>query len=136
MVVKIARALHEKLEELELNVFVKTSGATGIHLYLPVEPVYTYEQLRTFAEIVARMVTAEHPSLVTNERIVAKRPAGRVLIDVQQNAQGRPLAAAYVVRAFPESAGFHSATTQRTAQQPQARKIEYQVANRTPGRKG
>ena len=67
------------------------------------EPVYTYEQLRTFAEIVARMVTSEHPNLVTNERTVAKRPAGRVLIDVQQNAEGRPLAAAYVVRAFPHA---------------------------------
>ena len=91
MVVKVAKALYEKLEELKMNVFLKTSGATGMHLYLPVEPVYTYEQLRTFAEIVARMVTAEHANLVTNERTVARRPAGRVLIDVQQNAQGRPL---------------------------------------------
>ena len=103
VVVKIARALVEKLEELELTVFLKTSGATGMHLYLPVEPVYTYEQLRTFAEIVARMVTTEHPSLVTNERSVAKRPAGRVLIDVHQNALGRPLAAPYVVRAFAKA---------------------------------
>jgi len=60
-----------------------------------VEPVYTYEQLRTFGEIIARTVTAEHPNLVTNERSVAKRPVGRVLIDVQQNAMSRPLAAAY-----------------------------------------
>jgi bifunctional non-homologous end joining protein LigD len=103
VVVKIAKAVYEKLQELHLNVFLKTSGATGMHLYVPVEPVYTYEQLRTFAEIVARMVAAEQPGLITNERIVAKRPAGRVLIDVQQNAQGRPLAAPYVVRAFPEA---------------------------------
>jgi bifunctional non-homologous end joining protein LigD len=103
VVVTIAKALHEKLAELELNVFLKTSGATGMHLYLPVEPVYTYEQLRTFAEIVARMVTAEHPNLVTNERSVAKRPAGRVLIDVHQNAHGRPLASPYSVRAFPQA---------------------------------
>jgi bifunctional non-homologous end joining protein LigD len=68
-----------------------------------VEPIYTYEQLRTFGEIIARTVTAEHPNLVTNERTVAKRPAGRVLIDVQQNAHGRPLAAAYAVRAFPKA---------------------------------
>jgi bifunctional non-homologous end joining protein LigD len=40
---------------------------------------------------------------VTHERIVARRPAGRVLIDVQQNAHGRPLAAAYSVRAFPHA---------------------------------
>jgi bifunctional non-homologous end joining protein LigD len=103
VVVKVAKALYEKLEELKLSVFLKTSGATGMHLYLPVEPVYAYEQLRTFAEIVARIVTAEHASLVTNERTVAKRPPGRVLIDVQQNAEGRPLAAPYVVRAFPKA---------------------------------
>jgi bifunctional non-homologous end joining protein LigD len=103
VVVTIARSLHEKLEKLRLVCFVKTSGATGIHIYVPVEPVYTYEQLRTFGEIIARTVTAEHPNLVTNERIVAKRPAGRVLIDVQQNAHGRPLAAAYSVRAFPQA---------------------------------
>ncbi len=103
VVVTIARVLHEKLEELRLVSFLKTSGATGIHLYIPVEPVYTYEQLRTFAEIVARTVTAEHSNLVTNERSVARRPAGRVLIDVQQNALGRPLAAPYAVRAFPQA---------------------------------
>jgi bifunctional non-homologous end joining protein LigD len=101
--VTIAGALHEKLQELRLASFLKTSGATGIHIYIPVEPVYTYEQLRTFAEIVARTVTSEHPHLVTNERSVAKRPRGRILIDVQQNAHGRPLAAAYSVRAFPKA---------------------------------
>src|SRR5882757_4077760 len=103
VVVTIAGALHEKLEELRLAHFVKTSGATGIHICIPVESVYTYEQLRTFGEIIARTVTAEYPNLVTSERIVAKRPAGRVLIDVQQNAHGRPLAAAYSVRAFPQA---------------------------------
>ena len=102
-VVAVAKALHEKLEKLKLKHFLKTSGATGFHIFIPVEPVYTYEQLRTFAEIIARGVTAEHPNLVTSERIVAKRPAGRVLIDVAQNAEGRPLAAAYSVRAFPKA---------------------------------
>lgn len=103
VVVTIAQALHKALEELHVAHFLKTSGATGFHIYVPVEPVYSYEQLRTFAEIIARNVTAEHANLVTSERIVAKRPAGRVLIDVQQNAHGRPLAAAYSVRAFPKA---------------------------------
>jgi bifunctional non-homologous end joining protein LigD len=103
VVVTIAQALHKELEELRLSSFLKTSGATGIHLYIPVEPVYTYEQLRTFAEIVARTVATKHPNLVTNERTVARRPAGRVLIDVQQNAMGRPLAAPYAVRASPKA---------------------------------
>jgi bifunctional non-homologous end joining protein LigD len=101
--VTVAQALLEELKELRLTSFLKTSGATGIHIYIPVEPVYAYEQLRTFAEIVARTVTAKHANLVTNERSVAKRPAGRVLIDVQQNAHGRPLASPYSVRAFPKA---------------------------------
>jgi len=100
-VVTIARALDEKLEELGVRVFLKTSGATGMHMFIPVERGYTYEQLRMFAEIVARLVATENPKLVTQERSVAKRPAGRVYIDVSQNAYGRPLAAVYVVRPFP-----------------------------------
>lgn len=103
VVVTIAQALHKSLDELRLAHFLKTSGATGFHIFVPVEPVYSYEQLRTFGEIIAHGVTAEHPNLVTSQRIVAKRPAGRVLIDVQQNAHGRPLAAAYSVRAFPKA---------------------------------
>jgi bifunctional non-homologous end joining protein LigD len=103
-VVKIARALHEKLDELGLECFLKTSGATGIHMYIPIaEGRYTYEQVRTFAEIVARIVETENPGLVTSERSVARRPKGRILIDAHQNSYGRPLAAPYVVRAFPKA---------------------------------
>jgi bifunctional non-homologous end joining protein LigD len=102
-VVTIARALYEKLTQSGLKVFLKTSGATGFHLYLPVERVYTFEQLRMFGEIYAQMVSAENPEIVTHERIVAKRRAGRVLIDVTQNSLGRPLAAPYTVRAFPKA---------------------------------
>src|SRR5207244_12413901 len=99
----IARALYEKRTQVGWKRFMKTSGATGFHLYLPVERVYTFEQLRMFGEIFAQLVTAEHPEHVTHERIVAKRRPGRVLIDVTQNSQGRPLAAAYTVRAFTEA---------------------------------
>ena len=98
--IALARLLQKKLEELGLKIFLKTSGATGFHIYVPVERGYTYEQLRIFGEIVSRLVTAEAPDLVTHGHIVAKRPAGRVLIDVQQNSLGRPLATPYSVRAF------------------------------------
>ncbi|MFQ5724214.1 MAG: DNA ligase D [Terriglobia bacterium] len=102
-VVAVAQALQAKLEALELVVFLKTSGATGLHLYLPLVREYTYEQVRAFAEIVARLVAAEVPKLVTQERAVGKRARGRVYIDVHQNAYGRPLAAPYTVRAFPKA---------------------------------
>jgi len=103
VVITLARILQKKLEELGLKIFLKTSGATGFHIYVPVERGYTYEQLRIFGEIVSRLITAEAPDLVTHERIVAKRPAGRVLIDVQQNSLGKPLASPYSVRAFPKA---------------------------------
>jgi len=102
-VVAVARAVLAKLRSLHLKVFLKTSGATGMHLFVPVERRYTYEQVRTFAEIVARVVAAEEPDRVTQERSVAKRAVGKVYIDVFQNALGRPLAAAYTVRAFPKA---------------------------------
>ena len=103
VVVRIARALREKLDELEVTSFIKTSGATGIHIYVPLVEGYTYDQVRTFGEIVARLVGQENRNYITTERIVSKRPARRVLIDISQNAYGRPLAAPYAVRAFPKA---------------------------------
>jgi len=102
-VVRVARGVWKKLESLGIVPFLKTSGATGMHIYVPVERRYTYEQVRTFAEIVGRLVAAELPRLTTEQRTVAKRPRGRVYIDVSQNALGRPLAAVYTVRAFPRA---------------------------------
>lgn len=102
-VVRVARAVYEKLRGLGLTAFVKTSGATGMHLYVPIERHYSYEQVRTFAAIVAQVVAAAQPDRVTQERAVGKRARGKVYIDVFQNAFGRPLAAPYTVRAFPKA---------------------------------
>jgi bifunctional non-homologous end joining protein LigD len=102
-VLEVGRALCQKLDKLKLHFFVKTSGATGLHIYLPVERVYTYQQLRAFGDVIAHLVARDLPKQVTFERTVVKRPRGSVLIDVDQNSQGRPLAAAYSVRAFPQA---------------------------------
>jgi bifunctional non-homologous end joining protein LigD len=102
-VVHIAREIHSLLKSIRLHCFLKTSGASGFHIFIPLEPRYTYEQTRTFAEVVGRMVGAENPKLITFERTVAKRPKGRILIDSLQNARGKPLACVYSVRAFPKA---------------------------------
>jgi bifunctional non-homologous end joining protein LigD len=86
-----------------MQCFLKTSGASGFHIFIPLEPKYTYEQTRTFAEVVGRLVAADNPKLTTFERTVSKRPKGRILIDALQNAKGKPLACAYSVRAFPKA---------------------------------
>jgi bifunctional non-homologous end joining protein LigD len=100
-VVAVGKEVLDVLAKAGLKVYIKTSGATGLHIYVPLERGYSYEQVRTFGAIVARLVAAKIPALVTQERTVAKRKAGTVLIDAEQNSYGRPLAAVYSVRAFP-----------------------------------
>ena len=98
-VLRVARAIFRVVRSTGLKCYLKTSGATGFHIFIPLEPRYTYEQSRTFAEIISRMVAAELPQDTTLERSVRKRPQGRVLLDALQNAKGKPLASVYSVRA-------------------------------------
>ncbi len=102
-VLTVARAVYQRLQALKLTAYLKTSGATGFHIYIPLAPLYTYEQVRTFAEIVGRLVAEELPRQVTLERSIHKRPKGRILLDALQNAHGKPLAAVYAVRPFPKA---------------------------------
>ena len=102
-VVEVARAILKVLDRIGVRVFLKTSGASGFHMYLPLDPVYGYEQARTFAEIVARVVAAQIPKDVTLERSTGKRERGEVYLDYSQNAYGRPLATVYSVRPRPKA---------------------------------
>jgi bifunctional non-homologous end joining protein LigD len=102
-VLHIAREIYNLLKSIRLQCFLKTSGASGFHIFVPLELRYTYEQTRTFAEVVGRLVAAENPKLTTFERTVHKRPEGHILIDALQNARGKPLACVYSVRAFPKA---------------------------------
>jgi bifunctional non-homologous end joining protein LigD len=100
-VVEATKLLTGKLHEIGLVPLVKTSGARGIHIFVPLERVYTHDQVRTFAEIVARMVVGESPGLVTFEHSVGRRPSGRVYIDIFRNGRGQVVAAPYTVRPVP-----------------------------------
>lgn len=102
-VVEVAREVCAVLEEAGMKPFPKTSGASGFHVFVPIESGYTYEQAATFAEIVMRIVSARVPEKVTFQRIVAKRPSGTVLLDYQQLAWGRSLASVYSVRPEPHA---------------------------------
>jgi bifunctional non-homologous end joining protein LigD len=100
-VVRVARSIYKVLDSTRLTCFMKTSGATGFHIYVPLEPIYKYAQTRTFAEIISQMVASELPRDTTLERSIRKRPPGRVLLDALQNAKGKPLASVYSARAHP-----------------------------------
>jgi bifunctional non-homologous end joining protein LigD len=103
VVVHLAKSILATLQKLGMTAFAKTSGATGVHIYLPIEPRYTFEQTRLFVQAVASMVSREHPGIVTPERTVHKRPKGTIYVDAHQNSRGQSLASVYSVRAFPRA---------------------------------
>jgi bifunctional non-homologous end joining protein LigD len=97
-VVETALLVNEALRQLGMPAYAKTTGSKGIHLYVPIVRGPLQKQVWTFAKELARTLAAHAPHLVTAEYRVAKRPAGRVLVDYNQNAWGRTLASVYSVR--------------------------------------
>jgi bifunctional non-homologous end joining protein LigD len=99
MCVRVAHYLHDALGELELEAHVKTSGADGIHILVPIVRRSTYEDTYEFAELLSRKLEAEHPGEVTTEWLKKKRSG--VLVDHRQNGHGKTIASAYSVRPKP-----------------------------------
>jgi len=88
------------LDRIELAGYPKTTGGDGMHVYIPIEPIYSYEEARAFAELIARLVIAEKPHLFTTPRSVAKRERNRVYFDYLQISKSKTIAAPYVLRAY------------------------------------
>ena len=93
-----ALLVRDALEHEGMPVLVKTSGATGMHLYVPIVRGPTQKQVWTVAKRMAKDLAGRHPKLMTAEYRIADRPEGRVLVDYNQNAWGRTLASVYSVR--------------------------------------
>ncbi|HWQ52800.1 MAG TPA: non-homologous end-joining DNA ligase [Bryobacteraceae bacterium] len=100
-VLDTALRLREALDALNIPSYPKTTGSRGVHVYVPIVRGPVQKQVWSFAKQFARGLAAQHPYLVTAEYRVAKRPAGRVLVDYNQNAWGRTLASVYSVRPRP-----------------------------------
>jgi bifunctional non-homologous end joining protein LigD len=99
-VVKIALALRAVLERLELPSYPKTSGATGLHILLPLAARYTYEETRTFAHLLATLAVEAQPALATIARMIRTR-GGKVYVDYGQNGHGQTIVAPFSVRPLP-----------------------------------
>jgi bifunctional non-homologous end joining protein LigD len=95
---ELAVGVSDVLDRLGLKGYAKTSGSRGIHIYVPIRPQYTYEEVARFAEQAATLVAAEHPRLATIERALAKRKRGQIYVDHMQNARGKSVVAPYSVR--------------------------------------
>jgi bifunctional non-homologous end joining protein LigD len=95
-VVRVALLIKDVLDALGLVGFPKTSGADGFHVLVPIARRYSYDQTREFAEIVAGTLARLHRGLVTTEWARSKRQG--VLIDANQNGEGKTIASVYSVR--------------------------------------
>src|SRR5947209_7338090 len=97
-----ALLLRDVLRRLKLDGFVKTSGKTGLHLFVPIVRRYTFEQTHAFAKTVTQYLESLHPGKVTTAWAAEQR-VGKVFHDYNQNRLGATLASAYSVRPTPEA---------------------------------
>jgi len=100
-IIEAAQLVRRKLDLVGLEGYPKTTGGDGMHIYVPLEAVYSYAQVRSFTEIIARVLAAERPDLFTTPRPVARREQGKVYFDYLQIGESKTIAAPYVVRAYP-----------------------------------
>jgi len=94
---ELALALKQLLDLQGLKGFAKTSGATGLQVYIPLEPVYTYEDVRTFTGFFCRVLEKTFPEKATTIRSVDKRQ-GKLYLDYLQNIKGKTIIAPYSPR--------------------------------------
>ena len=100
-VVAVARCIHDVLGELKLHGAVKTSGASGMHIFLPLPGKTSFESAGLLAETIGATVVERMPKEATLQRAVKSRGATMVYVDCLQNVRGKSVAGAYAVRARP-----------------------------------
>lgn len=101
-VVNVAHTVHQVCEEWRIPAYPKTSGKTGIHIFIPMQAKYTNEQVRNFAHLLVLEVNKRMPEITSVERNPEKRKH-KIYLDFLQNRQGQTLAAPYSVRPTPDA---------------------------------
>jgi bifunctional non-homologous end joining protein LigD len=102
-VLEAALRVREELWTMKIRSYPKTTGSRGVHIYVPIKRGPEQKSVWGFAKELARRLAERFPQLITSEYRIANRPAGRVLVDYNQNAWGRTLASVYSVRATPKA---------------------------------
>ncbi len=109
-VLDVARFVHEELDALHIPGVPKTSGSSGLHIYIPLPPRTTYESGQLLCHIVATMVAMKHGRIATVERLGGQARTEGLGVDYLQNIEGKTLATAYSARAS-ELAGVSTPLT-------------------------
>ncbi|MDQ0966773.1 bifunctional non-homologous end joining protein LigD [Flavobacterium sp. W4I14] len=99
-VIEAARVTKSVLDGMGVPSYAKTSGSTGIHIYVPLGAKYSYDQSQLFAQVVVKLVHRELPSYTTLERIISNRK-GKMYLDFLQNRPGATIAGVYSLRPKP-----------------------------------
>jgi DNA ligase D len=102
-VLQVALTCKKVCDEIGLKAFPKTSGSSGIHIYLPLKPTNEYEQVAEFSRLLAAEIAGRVPKIATVERTIAKRKRDQVYVDWMQNARGKSLASVFTARAKPQA---------------------------------
>lgn len=97
---KIAILVKEALEQFGLRGYPKTSGATGLHVFVPVIPEFTYQEVRDAVEFICRHIHSVYPQKTTLERLISNR-TGKVYLDYLQNTRGKTMTFVYSPRPHP-----------------------------------
>jgi bifunctional non-homologous end joining protein LigD len=100
-VLKVALVCKEVFDELGLPAFPKTSGSSGMHIYLALKPKYDFAKIAAVASALAGEVAQRVPKIATTQRSLAKRQPQQVYVDAMQNARGKTIAAVFSARAKP-----------------------------------
>ncbi len=99
-VIEVALLVKDLLDKAGTDCYCKTSGATGLHIYVPLGGKYSYDEARLFAELVAHRIVEKAPELTSIERTIKNRKY-KLYVDYLQNKRGQTLASAYSVRPKP-----------------------------------
>lgn len=102
-VVEVAKAVREEMDRLHLHGGIKTSGSSGIHIYVPLPAGTPANAAQLLAELVATRVADKHPKIATVARMTKNRPKGTIYVDHLQNIPGKTVAGVYAVRAKPHA---------------------------------
>ncbi|MDR6129497.1 non-homologous end-joining DNA ligase [Chryseobacterium sp. SORGH_AS_1175] len=97
-VIETTLQVHEVLNAVKVEGYCKTSGSTGIHIYIPMGGKYDFDQVKDFAHILMKQVNEKLPKLTTLERSLQKRSSNKIYLDYLQNRQGQTLASVYSIR--------------------------------------